>query len=523
MKKFTGKRGLLFWGIAAICVAAVAIGACVGVDRLAEPKSDDKAGRFPEYPDPFRSASPEEMGFSSRSLAQGIERLRGEGATIHSLMLIRNGAVFLDARFDPYDGETYHKLASVTKSFTATLVGIAIDEGLIGLDDPILKFFPDRRVADEDGRKAKIRLRHLLTLTSGFAGSSAGNEAETMAARATADWVQYALDRKMAAEPGANFVYSNLDMHLLSAIIGKATGRSALDYAREKLFGPLGVTDVFWDVDPQGNNRGWGDLCLKPADMAKVGLLYLCGGMWQGRKILSEGWVREATGRLVRTPRRFAEDYGYGIWISKENEPFDFYIFSGDGGQMIRVIPELEALIVTTGGAFESARAMEVVAAAFAGPGKTLERDPAGEEALRAAVAAWAGPPSSAGVVPLPPRAREISGITYGFRENLMDIASVRFDFPGASEASLEYRLGSEGAARHALIGLDGRDRIDVSGMPTYARGSWTGPDRFDLVLSEGPGMNVYRLVFDFEAGAVTLTFSDLGSGGSVAIRGEAR
>jgi CubicO group peptidase (beta-lactamase class C family) len=196
------------------------------------------------------TSTPEEQGFDSAKVAEGLLAIKEKGTLIHSLMVIRNDKVILDAYFYPYNGSLYHDLASVTKSVMTTLIGIAIDQSKLSLDDRMVSFFPDHEIANLDERKEKITIRHLASMSSGLECDRI-DEITMTEMRDSEDWVQFALDRRVAREPGTNFAYCGLNMHLLSAILQKATGMNALEFARQNLFGPLGIQDVYWPPIPK--------------------------------------------------------------------------------------------------------------------------------------------------------------------------------------------------------------------------------------------------------------------------------
>jgi CubicO group peptidase (beta-lactamase class C family) len=243
-------------------------------------------------------STPEEEGMDSTTLAAGVDYLLANRETdrIHSVVVIRNDRVILDARFYPYSREWRHDLASVTKSVTSTLIGIAIDRGLIaGVNARVLDFFPNHTIANLDGRKRRMRLKHLLSMRSGFECDPTNSEATLTEMTGSSDWVQFTLDLPMAEEPGETRVYCSPNVHLLSAILEQATGMSTLAFAEQVLFRPLGINDIMWLTDPQGIQRGWGDLHLKPTDMIKLGYLHLNRGNLLGRQIVSSWWADEAT------------------------------------------------------------------------------------------------------------------------------------------------------------------------------------------------------------------------------------
>lgn len=501
-------RGMLYWMVVALSVLVMALALGAGLLFLGCSGAELDTESYPE-----------KQGFSSQFLAECVNTIRRDGMRVHSLLLARKGEVILDAYFEPYYGATYHKLASVTKSITGTLIGIARDEGLLRLEDTLLSFFPEKIVADPDGLKSQITVRDLLTMRSGFTGNPWDDEVNLAAARATDDWVGYALNRSMSAQPGTRFLYASLDSHLLSAIITKVTGKSALAYAREKLFYPLGIEEVFWDVDTKGNNRGWGDLCMYPRDMAKLGQLFLNGGTWEGSTIISRQWIEEAARRHVRTPSYFPEDYGYHMRISKEGELYGFFEASGDGEQKIRIYPEIGVLIVTTGAGFNFGKVGEMIGKAFISPKKALRRDASGELALQKAIGGSKTTAGQSVPVILPDTALRVSGKKYEFSKNPLSLQAIAISFVDGKEALFDYSYSGDSEFRHARIGLDGIARTSTTGLPLYLEGAWRDDHTLEIEWSEGPGMNVILLKMVFIDESLKLQIN-LGGGHEVEVVG---
>ena len=236
----------------------------------------------------WRSSTPEEQGMDSEILANMIEFILHWNYEIHSVTVIRNGYMVADVYFSPYEPNSRHHIASATKSITSTVIGTAIQQGHIkNVDQSVLSFFPNRTVANLDANKEKMTLEHLLMMASGFDCSweDSNNISENgwggfFKIIDKDDWVQYILDLPMAESPGTRWDYCNSASFLLSAIIQETTGMTALDYAEEYLFGPLGINDVVWPSNNQGINIGCGLLSMKPHDMAKIGYLFLNEGRW---------------------------------------------------------------------------------------------------------------------------------------------------------------------------------------------------------------------------------------------------
>jgi CubicO group peptidase (beta-lactamase class C family) len=229
----------------------------------------------------WQTSSPEDQGMDSNELASLIDFGASHG--MDSLLVVRHGKIVSEAYYAPFRIGLKHRVNSVTKAVVGTLIGIAFKEGLLASPNQrVLDFFSDRTIAEVDERKKALTIQSLLDMTSGIdwiEPLSSARPESFFAMERSQDWQQFILDRPMAEAPGSVFNYNSGNAHLLSAIITKVTGRSALDYATEKLFGPLGIGDVYWRHDPQGVSAGGAGLYLQPRDMAKIGTLYLQDGM----------------------------------------------------------------------------------------------------------------------------------------------------------------------------------------------------------------------------------------------------
>jgi len=433
----------------------------------------------------WQTSTPEEQGFDSAKLADELQYLQEKNVAIDSLLIIRNGYVVLDAYFSPYDGSFPHKLASVTKSVMTTLIGIAVDQGKIQLDQPMVSFFSDRTIANLDERKEHITVRHLVSNQNGFAsGCLGGDEPTLIAMRSTPDWVQAALDRKMTAEPGKAFCYDSPGMHLLSAILQEATGMTALEFAQKNLFEPLGIHDLLWRADPQGHTRGWGDLYLKPLDAAKLGYLWINKGVWEGKQIVSASWVEDS---VKANSYGGMDSYGYGWWISN-----DSYYASGRGGQTIKIYPAYNAVIVTTGSRLEYDQINPLLKTAFVDPSKPLPANPANAAKLSEVLSGLVhleSPPSYSMTPDIPD---DILGKTYVFESNPVGLATLRLDANDSNQATISMNL--EGIDEVWLIGLDGKYRMTSSGQAL--RGYWADSQTLVSEIFED-GISSFKLHFE--------------------------
>ncbi len=484
-------RKRTIWIIVA-SVGIVAIAAVVLLLFFLTPKTGVEPTFWPN--DGWRIGTPEEQGFDSVKLTAALQAIVDHGIQIDSLLLIRNGYVVLDAYFYPFDAGLMHDLASVTKSFTTTLVGIAIDQGKLSLDDTMLSFFPDRSIANVDARKESITIRDLASMRNGLqSGCMVGDEATLNAMRANEDWLQAALDREAVQDPGNNFCYDSPGMHILSGILQAVSGETEAEFARQYLFEPLNIQEYYWQPDPQGVSHGWGDLFLKPVDAARLGYLWLNGGVWDGKQIVSAEWVKAA---ITEYSNKGSEGYGYGWWVYDDN-----YAASGRNGQTIKVYPEWNLIIVVTGHGMELGEISPYLEPAFVDPENPLPANPEGVAGLKAKVAELAVGSQQVQTGPLPEIATQISGGEFVFDTNPDRISSMIFTFEGATQAHLQVTIDS--TPYDWPIGLDGTYRENGQGFA--CRGYWVDEDMFALEIFDGMQFIFRNFTFSGESVEVTL------------------
>ncbi len=268
----------------------------------------------------WMEATPESQGIDSAGLVRLMEQIKREELDIDALMVIRNGYLVFQAANGPYSPDIPHRIHSCTKSVVSTLIGIAINEGLIeGPEQPVVELFPDHGEYLNDKVSPDLKLEHLLTMTTGLRSrdSYLYRWEGIRAIRESDDWVKFALTREAESPPGNRFDYSNQASYLLGALLRVNTGKTVEEFAEEKLFAPIGIKEYKWDVDPDGTAIGWGGLWLKPADLARFAWLITRTGEWQGRQIVQPDWLYEAI--IPRIEAKTLQNYyGYQWWITKD-------------------------------------------------------------------------------------------------------------------------------------------------------------------------------------------------------------
>lgn len=442
-------------------------------------------------------STPEAQGVSSGALADAVAFAHAHLA-LHGLLIVRHGRIVLDAAFYPYRAGDRHDMASVTKSITSLLIGAAERRHQLERTDRLGAILPEASDGG-DPRRAAITLESLLAMESGLDCGFRNGQPELEAMTRSADWVRAGVAIPMRSRPGTEMGYCSVNYHLLSAVLSRVTGSSEAAFARQVLFGPLGITDVYWPADPQGRNHGWGDLQLRPRDAAKIGFLMLHGGRWDGGDIVSSEWVAWST--APHAAFGTTDVYAHGWWTHRPS-PKGFFEAVGRGGQRISVWPAKDVVIVETGGGFEPGDLTSFLLRALASD-SPLPTDPAAEARLRANVAGAAAGPSAQPVPPVPAIANTISGRTYVVEPNSAGLGSIGLQFAPGSEATAT--VGIAGRRLRLPVGLDGVYRLSADTIETVhpaAKGAWTSADEFTLDLDLVGKINRY---------AIRLRFGDAG------------
>ena len=459
----------------------------------------------------IRLSTPEEQGVDSVALGDGIEMIAQKRIPIHSMLIVRHDAVVLDAYFYPYEPRVPHDIASVTKSVTSMLTGIAIDMGYIkSAKEPALPLLKIALPPANDPRKGRITVESLLSMTSGLACGEL-HEAHTAETnldnmRQSPDWIQYAVSIPMRAEPGEQFAYCSVNNHILPAIITAQTGQRLETFARQNLFEPLGIKEWIWPADSNGLNHGWGDLHLFPRDMAKLGYLYLHEGKLGDRQIVSKDWVRKSIEPHAQV--RDGVGYGYSWWINLGREPH-IPEAEGRGGQRISIVPDKDTVVVFTSGGADTDQVAPYILRALRSD-KPLAANPAGANRLAQLLKSAQLPPKPSTSSKLPSAAARISGKRYSFDANALEMHSLSLVFDRSEEARMTVEIGAE--EWRGPIGLDGVYRfspIGHRGQPMAVSGKWQGENEFLLDVNLVSNITRILLTIRFAGDRAELDVTD--------------
>ncbi|GAB4018342.1 serine hydrolase domain-containing protein [Spirosoma koreense] len=439
---------------------------------------------------------PEAQGVAPVGLLNFIKTVEDSKLNVHSMMVVRHGQVVAEGWWAPYAPQLKHTLYSLSKSFTSTAVGLAVAEKRLTVDDKVVSFFPNDAPATVSKNLAAMRVKDLLTMSTGH------DKDTTPALRNGTDssWVKAFLAQPVEHEPGTFFVYNSGATYMLSAIVQKLTGQTVLEYLKPRLFGPLGIEGEDWEVSPQGiNTGGWG-LRLKTEDIAKFGQLLLQKGVWNGKRLVSEAWIADATRAEVQSKggkgdasvNDWIQGYGYQFWRCRN----DAYRGDGAYGQYCIVLPKEDAVIAITS---ETGDMQAVLNAVWDNILPALRRvglpaDRAEQGILTKKMASLTLPPTTSKAETSV--ASQISGKTYAVADNPMHVKEVSLTF--GKDGSI-FKLQDDKGSHQVLCGgsrwVDSTTTFAVAPLmltPTpvpgdqtrkvAASGSWQDPNTFVML-----------------------------------------
>ena len=440
---------------------------------------------------PLPRSSPEEQGVSSRAITALLDKIHADpNARAHEIMILKNGSVIAEAAWAPYETDLPHQLYSLSKSITATAIGMLVDEGLLDIDEALCDIFYDKAPERADLPAYRMTVRHLLNMSTGSLFNESGSAMG-------ADWEWDFLRAGTKFEPGTAFDYNSMNTYMLAAIVRRKTGETLTEYLKPRLYEPLGITDYYWETCPNGTEKGGWGLSLTPESVAKIGQLYLNKGVWntpQGeRRLVSEAWIEAATQPQIATPKgEITYGYGHQIWMTAREGSF---LFNGAFGQYMLALPDLGVLVVLLSGSsklFAQGGVLDYVTDALDdGAPSPLIPDPRAAEALQTTIASLSAryrePYFNAAVnrMPLFELAQRLDGRVYSFAPNIgglfpMILQAVHNNFSaGLSQAV--FSAGEDGGLHLELVEGEEKHRLSfLDGCYTSARVSQRG-DVFEV------------------------------------------
>lgn len=309
------------------------------------------------------TTSLEDAGFNRDSIEQLLELIQTTSRKdFRGLVVIKDNHIVLEEYYNTFWRNTIHDIRSAGKSVTAMLLGIAMKDGLVeNLDQNVYSFFPENKYSSIDEGYKEIKLRHLLSMSSGLDADTNRPETPGQAGNwiAKDDWKAYLLNVPLSAPPGKTWVYADINAVLIGAIIEEVSGMSLRDYAQQKLFGPLGIEQVYWYTNAADQTGAAGNLYITTLDFAKLGLLVANEGNWNDIQLIDPAYVKTLVEskdlELPDNSTPFADAYGMFWYKSKRTlgeKSIDYIAAFGNGGNQLIVVPDLEIVIALTSSAY---------------------------------------------------------------------------------------------------------------------------------------------------------------------------
>jgi CubicO group peptidase (beta-lactamase class C family) len=442
-------------------------------------------------------SSPEAQGISSAAILSFIEAADKNINSLHSFMLLRHGQVVAEGWWSPYDAQSPHMLFSLSKSFTSTAIGLAISEGKLNLNDEVLKFFPEDSPAEPSTNLKAMRVRDLLRMNTGH---------ETEPPRPPGQsWKKAFLAHPVRFKPSTHFLYNTSATYMLAAIVEKTTNTPLLDYLRPRLFDPLGIENPTWEKSPEGIATGGYGLSIRTEDIARFGQLYLQKGKWQGKQLIPEAWVEQATSFQTSNGSNPSSDwdqgYGYQFWRSRNGA------YRGDGafGQYCVVLPKQDAVIAITSGLRDMQAVLNLVWEKLL-PGLTasaLPPDKATQEKLGRALKTLSLRSPEGSAAPSTTIAKVI-GQNYLFPANASGLESIALESkqPGSTTIVARFKgIETRIECGHNTWKKGKAAWTFPTSQPIAASGAWTSDDAFTAKLALYETPFVYTVSFKFSGG----------------------
>jgi len=494
--------------------------------------------------DQLPRSTPEQEGISSKGIIDFINAIDTGKTEIHSFMFIRHGKVVAEGWWNPYGPDLKHLMYSASKTFTATAIGLAASENRLKLTDKVVSFFPASLPDTISDYMKMMTVKDLLTMSTGIPVEPRIGQND--------EWVRSFLSMSPAVKPGTLFKYYNTATFMLSAIVQQVTGETLFNYLQPRIFKPLSIRGVDWDLNPQGINLGLMGLRLKTEDMAKFGQLLLQNGNWNGKQLIPEAWVKEATSFKIKSeggaasipPDRndWVQGYCYQMWRGRNNS----VRLDGMAGQFVILLPDKDAIVVLTANAANTQKELDLVwnyLYTAIKDIKQLPADPGANNELRTKLTSLliktTSVPSHSTVFEA-----KISGKRVAFGENAFGIHAIGFRFyNNTCELSIKRENGTYtiksgketwlhsntgltsifSAPRPASKSIDASYSILQPVIRPAGYYTWTDSNTLDFTVrfvEESLGSEGVIIKFSEEAGSINVNLTRKGARGPVAGQG---
>jgi CubicO group peptidase (beta-lactamase class C family) len=466
---------------------------------------------------------PSTEGLDARAVVRFLDEAQACGLELHSLMIVKNGKVLTENWWEPYEPITRQACYSVTKTFTATAIGFAVEEGILSLSDRLAEIFPDKLPKKPSEGLLVMTVHDLLCM-------GGGQDVEANV-HDTADWVKSFMAVEVKHNPGMVFKYNSIGSHMLAEIMYRLTGKTLLEYLTPRLFEPIGISDLRWDKTPAGIDIGGWGIHLTTEALARMGLLFLQRGKWYGRQAMPEAWIEKASAKQINNAdtsecNDWKLGYCYQMWRST---PANSYRLDGAFGQFSIVLPDQNAVIALTESTEKAQLALDLLwKHVVPGMCSELAGDVQADSELSQCLTGLSVPDDRR--INRSPLEKKVSGKTFEL-ENNQESLSTEFELALSSTSRCGIEAvkvvfvgdvcgfsficgGHESVVR---IGLDGQYRTSVTHLgscmqPIKAMGCWADENMFQFVLRPVEAPQSYRVMLHFAGESLEMSWVDVTS-----------
>jgi CubicO group peptidase (beta-lactamase class C family) len=455
---------------------------------------------------------PENHGFDSKILSELVKGVKDKNLNVNSVLIKRDNNTVLDANFHPQKADYLHDIASITKSITSLIVGVAIDKGYIkSVEQKIADFFPEEESLFDTDYKKDITIEHLLTMTSGICSDFSQGENMRENIKTSKSPLADILVSSLSSGPGEKFVYCSAGVQLLSIIIQKSSGMTMEELVKKYLFQPLKIENYKFGTDLSGFTNASGDIFLTSNDLAKLGQLILNKGSFNNSQIVSEKWIEQST--TAKTKRSNEESYGYLWWL--RNDLGGLIEAQGRGGQRLIILPEKKLVIVMYGTGFDPSQIGEYIVKALKSD-KPINQNINSYQLLQKEIEQAQSPSKVNDVVEISPKANEVCTRTYKFEQN-----SIGFDYfticaqnidSAYINLGLNIEKSNEVGDRKVPIGLKGNYVISNATRfqtPMAARAKWIDNNTIVIDYNEFSNAHKYEITVSFQGDKAVFNIKD--------------
>lgn len=476
--------------------------------------------------DQLPRSNPFKEDVDPQSILDFLDAAQQAGTELHSVMVVRNGKVVYEGWWEPFAPNTLQACYSATKSFTSAAVGFAVQEKILSVTDRLAEIFPDKLPKNPSKYLLSMSIRDLLCMS--------GGQPREANVKGQADWAKAFLSVEVTDKPGTVFKYNSIGSHMLAEILFRLTGDTLTEYLTPRLFRPLGIERFRWDRTPSGIEIGGWGLHLPTESLAKMGLLLLQHGKWDGMQVLPEQWVREASRKQIENDKMnewtdFKAGYGYQLW---KCTPAESFRLDGAFGQFAVVLPRQNAVIAITEYTGNPQLTLDLLwKHVLTGMENGAQPGHQAEAMLAQRTSNLVVPAATAGHSENTELSGHISGAAYVFEKNSESldveferelsmpepdgIHTLRLDFAG-QVCGVTF---SKGGHDHVIrIGLDHQYRVSVFKLgthiqPVMAMGGWVDESCFEFIMRpvESPQSNIVKLIFSGQS--ICMQWHDIYSG----------